>query len=44
MNLDEKRLHDTEQALMSAYDALLNNNIKLAKQILHDQIEKTYDA
>lgn len=42
MNLEEKRLEDTEQALILALSALLNNNVALAKQILEKQIEKTY--
>lgn len=42
MNLDEKRLEDAERALILALDALLNNELALAKQILEEQIEKTY--
>lgn len=41
MNLDEKRLEDAERALILALDALLNNELALAKQILEEQIEKT---
>lgn len=43
MTKDEnKHLEDLERAIILAFDALLNNNIELAKQILEEQIEKTY--
>lgn len=42
MNLDEKRLEDAERALILALGALLNNELALVKQILEEQIEKTY--
>lgn len=42
MNLEERQLEDTERALILALSALLNNDVELAKQILEEQIEKTY--
>jgi hypothetical protein len=42
MTLEEQRLEDVERALHLALDALLNNDIELARQILKEQIEKTY--
>jgi hypothetical protein len=42
MTLEERRLEDAEQALILALSALIKNEIELAKQILEEQIEKTY--
>ena len=43
MTLEEQRLNNAEQALILAFDALINNDIELAKQILENQIEKKYE-
>jgi uncharacterized protein with PhoU and TrkA domain len=42
--LDEKRLEDMERALVLAYSALLYNDTELAKQILKEQIEQSYET
>jgi hypothetical protein len=42
MTSEEKRLEDTERALILALSALINNDIELARQILEEQAEKTY--
>lgn len=44
MTTDQRRLEDAERALLLALDALLYNDIQLAKQILEEQIEKTYES
>lgn len=41
--LDEKRLEDMERVIVLAYDALLYNDTELAKQILQEQIEQSYE-
>jgi hypothetical protein len=41
---EEQRLEDAERALILALGALLNNDVELAKQILEEQIEKTYES
>jgi hypothetical protein len=40
---NEKQFEDLERAIIMAYSYLLNNEIEQAKQVLADQIEKTYD-
>ena len=40
---ENKRLVDSERAIILAYSALINNEVELAKQILEEQIEKTYE-
>lgn len=41
--IEIKQLEDSERAIILAYSALINNNFELAKKILEEQIEKTYD-
>ena len=43
MNNNEKKIDDLEQAIVAAYNCLLNNEIEIAIQILNQQIEKTYE-
>lgn len=43
MNKKEtKQIEDSERAIILAYSALLHQNFDLAKEILEEQIEKTY--
>lgn len=42
MTIEQRRLEDVERALILAFEALLKNDVVLAKQILVEQIEKTY--
>jgi hypothetical protein len=44
MTLEENRIADLETALLSAYDCLLNGEVENAKEILEEQIEKTYES
>jgi RNA polymerase-interacting CarD/CdnL/TRCF family regulator len=39
---ENNQLTDLERTIMLAYSALLNDEVELAKQILAEQIEKTY--
>lgn len=40
---NNKQLDDLQRSIILAYNALLSNEIELAKQILERQIEKTYE-
>jgi hypothetical protein len=42
MTVEQRRLEDAERALILALSALIYNDIELARQILEEQIEKTY--
>ena len=43
MNHEEKRINDLEHTVLLAFDLLLNDEVEQAKEILKNQIEKTYD-